>query len=55
LVVASIAEPLRRSAANVPWLTVESPSHISVYQVLRSHRVVAERAALSALEAALAP
>jgi ribosomal protein L4 len=39
----------------VPWLTVEPPAHVSVYQLLRAHRVVVERAALLALEEALAP
>ncbi len=51
----SLDEPLRRAARNVPWLAVEPPSHVSVYQLLRAHRVVVERAALLALEEALAP
>jgi len=55
LVVASLDEPLRRAARNVPWVAVESPAHVSVYQLLRAHRVVVERAALLALEEALAP
>ncbi len=46
---------LRRAARNVPWLTVEPPAHVSVYQLLRARRVVVERAALLALEEALAP
>jgi len=55
LVVASLEEPLRRASRNVPWLTVEPPSHVSVYQLLRARRVVIERTALMALEEALAP
>jgi large subunit ribosomal protein L4 len=53
LVVASLAEPLARAARNVPWLTVEPPSHVSVYQLVRARRVVFEREALRALEEAL--
>ena len=44
---------LLRSARNVPWLTVETPGHVSVYQLLRARQVVFERAALKALEEAL--
>jgi ribosomal protein L4 len=44
-----------RAARNVPWLEVERPLHVSVYQLLRAHRVVVERAALVALEEALVP
>jgi large subunit ribosomal protein L4 len=55
LVVASLEEPVRRAARNVPWLTVEPPSHVSVYQLLRARRIVIERAALLALEEALTP
>lgn len=55
LVAASLEEPLRRAARNVPWLVVEPPAHVSVYQLLHAHRVVMERAALVALEEALAP
>ena len=43
-----------RAARNVPWLTIETPAHVSVYQLLHSRRVVCERAGLLALEAALA-
>ena len=46
-------EPVKRAANNVPWLTVESPSHVSVYQLLRAHHVVFEREGLRALEEAL--
>jgi large subunit ribosomal protein L4 len=55
LVVSEFGEPLRRASRNVPWLAVEPPAHVSVYQLLRAHRVVVERAALVALEEALAP
>jgi large subunit ribosomal protein L4 len=55
LVVATLEEPVRRASRNVPWLTVEPPSHVSVYQLLHARRVVIERAALLALEEALAP
>jgi ribosomal protein L4 len=37
----------------VPWLTVETPDHVSVYQVLHARQVVFERAALTSLEEAL--
>ncbi len=55
LVLTSLGESARRASRNVPWLTVEPPSHVSVYQLLRARRVVIERAALLALEEALAP
>ena len=35
LVVAERATALVRAARNVPWLTVETPGHVSVYQLLR--------------------
>jgi large subunit ribosomal protein L4 len=54
LVVASLAPTVRRAAGNVPWVTVETPGHVSVYQLLHARRVVCERAALLALEEALA-
>jgi large subunit ribosomal protein L4 len=53
LVVASLGDPLLRSARNVPWLTVETPSQVSVYQILQARQVVFERAALKTLEEAL--
>src|SRR5204863_51620 len=34
LVTAAMTEPLARAARNVPWLIVESPAHVSVYQLL---------------------
>jgi large subunit ribosomal protein L4 len=55
LVMEAPGGPLLRSARNVPWLEVERPAHVSVYQLLRAHRVIADRAALAALEEALAP
>lgn len=54
LVVAQVTEPLVRAARNLPWLIVESPSHVSVYQLLRHRQVVFERHALLALQDALA-
>jgi large subunit ribosomal protein L4 len=54
LVVRELAETLTRAARNVPWLTVETPSHVSVYQLLQARQVVFERAGLVALEEALA-
>jgi large subunit ribosomal protein L4 len=53
LVVANLDAMLARAARNVPWLTVEPPAHVSVYQLVRNHRVVFEREALRALEEAL--
>src|SRR6185369_6711880 len=32
VVVATLADTLLRAARNVPWLTVETPDHVSVYQ-----------------------
>ncbi|MBI1734337.1 MAG: 50S ribosomal protein L4 [Candidatus Rokubacteria bacterium] len=54
LVVGEVAEPLVRAARNVPWLTLEGPRHVSVYQLIRARRVVFERSGLLALEEALA-
>ena len=54
VVVATLGETLLRAARNVPWLTVETPSQVSVYQMLRARQLVFERAALQALEEALA-
>ena len=55
LVMSSLPEPLLRAARNVPWLAVETPSHVSVYQLLRAQQAVFERGALLALEEALSP
>ena len=54
VVVGQAGAVLLRAARNVPWLTVETPSHVSVYQLLRHGQVVFERAGLVALEEALA-
>ncbi len=53
VVVAALGDALLRPARNVPWLTVETPDHVSVYQLLQPRQVVFERAALHALEEAL--
>ena len=53
MVVAERGEVLMRASRNIPWLTVETPKHISVYQLLRVERLLAERAALSELEVIL--
>src|SRR5438309_127236 len=54
LVVRELGGHVARASRNVPWLTVEVPTHVSVYQLLRARRVVCERAGLQALEQALA-
>ena len=54
VVVATLGDALRRSSRNVPWLTVEMPGQVSVYQLLHARQVVFERAALQTLEEALA-
>ena len=54
LVVRELDGGLARAARNVRWITVETPAHVSIYQLLHAHRVVCERAGLIALEAALA-
>jgi large subunit ribosomal protein L4 len=54
LVVGTVGQELARASRNIPWLTVETPAHVSVYQLLRAHRAVFERAALLALQEALA-
>jgi large subunit ribosomal protein L4 len=54
VVVSEAGDSLMRAARNVPWLTVETPAHVSVYQLLRHGQVVFERAGLAALEEALA-
>ena len=50
VVTARLSDTLARAARNVPWLTVETPTHVSVYQLLRATHVVFERAGLTALE-----
>jgi large subunit ribosomal protein L4 len=54
VVVAALGDTLLRAARNVPWLTVEMPGQVSFYQLLRARQVVFERAALQALQEALA-
>jgi large subunit ribosomal protein L4 len=54
LVVSERTQGLDRAARNVPWLSVETPMHASVYQVLRNDRVLFERAALLSIQEALA-
>jgi large subunit ribosomal protein L4 len=54
VVVSALAPALSRAARNVTWVTVETPSHVSVYQLLQSRHVVFERAALLAWQEALA-
>jgi large subunit ribosomal protein L4 len=53
VVLRQMEDSVRRAARNVPWLTIETPAHVSVYQLLHAHRVVCERAGLLALEEAL--
>jgi large subunit ribosomal protein L4 len=53
IVVRELGGGLARAARNVPWIIVETPAHVSVYQLLHARRVVCERAALAALEEAL--
>jgi large subunit ribosomal protein L4 len=55
LVVSDLPDTLARASRNVPWLEVSTASHASVYQLVRSHRVVFERAALLAVQEALSP
>ncbi len=53
LVVGAMPEPLARAARNVAWLTVEPPTKVSVYQLMRARRVLFEKSGLLALEEAL--
>ncbi len=53
LVVGTLGAAVARAARNVPWLIVETPAHVSVYQLLRAQQVVFERVGLLALEEAL--
>jgi len=48
-----LGESIRRAARNVPWLTVEMPAHVSVYQLMRCRQALFERAALLAMQEAL--
>jgi large subunit ribosomal protein L4 len=53
LVVGTAGDLLLRAARNVAWLTVETPAHVSVYQLVRAQQVVFERGALVSLQEAL--
>jgi large subunit ribosomal protein L4 len=53
LLVAEPTEALARACRNVSWLTLERPGHVSVAELLRHERVVAERQALVATQEAL--
>jgi large subunit ribosomal protein L4 len=53
LVVSEVEPALAQAARNVPWLEVETPGHASVYQLLRSSRVIFEKAALLGMQEAL--
>ncbi|MFQ5521797.1 MAG: 50S ribosomal protein L4 [Candidatus Methylomirabilia bacterium] len=50
LVIGRREEMLARAARNLPWLSVETSSHVSVYQLIRHRQVVFEREALVALQ-----
>ena len=54
LVVQEVTGSLALASRNLPWLTVETPSRVSVYRLLRHDQVLFERAALLALEEELA-
>ena len=53
VVVNELPDVVRRAARNVPWLMVETPSHVSAYQLMQARQVLIERSALTALEEAL--
>ena len=53
VVVTELGDALRRAARNVAWLTVETPSHVSAYQLMQARHVLFERGAFVALEEAL--
>ena len=55
VVVSEVTEGLRRAGRNVPWLVIEPPGHVSVYQIIRHERVLFEKAALQTLERTLHP
>jgi len=54
VVVAERTAALDRASRNVPWLSVARVGQVSVAELLRHERVVFERAALMALQEALA-
>jgi large subunit ribosomal protein L4 len=53
LVVVEPSTDLVRACRNVPWLTLGRPGHVSVAELLRNDRVVAERQALVATQEGL--
>jgi len=53
LVVGEVPRPLALASRNLRWLTVETPAHVSVYQLLRHEQLLFERDALLSLQAAL--
>ena len=55
VVVKELSDGMKRASRNVPWLEVETPSHVSVYQLLRARQVLFERGGLQALEESLKP
>jgi large subunit ribosomal protein L4 len=54
LVVAKVSRPLALASRNLQWLTVETPRHVSVYQLLRHEQLLFERDALLSMQDALA-
>jgi hypothetical protein len=52
-VVVEPSTDLVRACRNVPWLTLGRPGHVSVAELLRNDRVVAERQALVATQEGL--
>ena len=54
LVVAKVSRPLALASRNLQWLTVETPRHVSVYQLLRHEQLLFERDALLSVQDALA-
>ncbi|MEK7879769.1 MAG: 50S ribosomal protein L4, partial [candidate division NC10 bacterium] len=54
LVVGEISQSLALASRNLQWLTLETPPHVSTYQLLRHEQVVFERDALLSLQEALA-
>jgi large subunit ribosomal protein L4 len=54
LVVTEVPKPLALASRNLRWLTVETPTHVSVYQLLRHEQLVFERDALLSVQEALA-
>ena len=54
VVVSALGDGMRRAARNVAWLIVETPGHVSAYQLMQARQVVFERAAFVAMEEALA-